>query len=409
MRVQDLKKAASTDQAEIKDLRAKLRMCEHERAQLAGKQGEAGELKKALQSLESKRKDELRERDRKIAELEKCLAGETRRRESAETRLQELKGKGDQAAEAAHAESRALQAEAAQAREEREEALVSLETLREEAATKEEALVEQVEQHRILLGVVSEEYARLASCTVPASTYARTKHEHTVLQLRTWRLERKLANSEGQVVELANLIRQTKDANTHLARTIQDTEAELSFAWSLQHAPREPRADPTLHTDLAHAIAARRRHDLEHRTHELTSQFYALTADELLLAYSHSEHELHEARALLQERAAAVQAASAARDALAAELQTAREAQDAADELRARAGVLQARVTEIEEKLRADAQLHATALNKEKDKVRRATEIVQKSQMAEDGLRAEIDQCAVLFFHRSAEQLLIVK
>jgi len=91
--LQEIRKSASADQAEVKDLRVKLRMAEHERTQLSSKQGEVGETKKALQAVESKRRDEMRERDRKIAELEKALAGEKKKREGADAKLKEVKAK----------------------------------------------------------------------------------------------------------------------------------------------------------------------------------------------------------------------------------------------------------------------------------------------------------------------------
>jgi len=90
VRIQDMKKSMSADQAEIKDLRVKLRMAEHERTQLSSKQGEL-ETKKALQAVESRREGDVRERDRKIAELEKTLAGEKKKREGADARLKEVK------------------------------------------------------------------------------------------------------------------------------------------------------------------------------------------------------------------------------------------------------------------------------------------------------------------------------
>jgi len=40
------------------------------------------------------------------------------------------------------------------------------------------------------------------------------------------RLERKLANSEEQVVELANLIQQTTEPNAFLAQRLRDVEEE---------------------------------------------------------------------------------------------------------------------------------------------------------------------------------------
>ena len=46
-RVQELKKTSMAEQAELRDLRVKLRSAEHERTQLAAKQSDAAEARKA--------------------------------------------------------------------------------------------------------------------------------------------------------------------------------------------------------------------------------------------------------------------------------------------------------------------------------------------------------------------------
>src|SRR5882757_1591850 len=87
----------------------KLRMAEHERTQLSSKQGEAWETKRALQALETKRKDEMREKDKKIAELEKALAGEKRKREGIDARLAEVNAKADEETQKARQTAQDLQ------------------------------------------------------------------------------------------------------------------------------------------------------------------------------------------------------------------------------------------------------------------------------------------------------------
>ncbi|CCM05073.1 uncharacterized protein FIBRA_07279 [Fibroporia radiculosa] len=94
-RLQDLKKSNGVEQNELRELRTKLKAVEHERAQLATKQGEASDMKKALQVAEAKRRDDLRERDKRIAELEKAFSSEKKRREMAEAKLTEVKVKVD--------------------------------------------------------------------------------------------------------------------------------------------------------------------------------------------------------------------------------------------------------------------------------------------------------------------------
>ncbi|OBZ70609.1 hypothetical protein A0H81_09092 [Grifola frondosa] len=102
-RVQELKKASSSEQSELRELRIKLCAAEHERIQLASKQNEGAEARKALQAAEERRREEVRERDRKIAELEKSLGAEKKRRETVNARLQDLRGQADGKAQEARA------------------------------------------------------------------------------------------------------------------------------------------------------------------------------------------------------------------------------------------------------------------------------------------------------------------
>ncbi|GBE87942.1 hypothetical protein SCP_1201680 [Sparassis crispa] len=88
-RVHELKKAGTSDQADLWELCMKLRVVEHERAQLAAKQGEA---RQALQAAELRTKQEVRERGRQLAEVEKGLNSKRKKRElSACTRRSSLK------------------------------------------------------------------------------------------------------------------------------------------------------------------------------------------------------------------------------------------------------------------------------------------------------------------------------
>ena len=75
-RINDLSKASNNDKTELRELRIKLKSAEHDKNQLASKQSSSSDLKKSLQTLEVKRRDELRERDKKILELEKRVASE---------------------------------------------------------------------------------------------------------------------------------------------------------------------------------------------------------------------------------------------------------------------------------------------------------------------------------------------
>ena len=107
----------------------------------------------------------------------------------------------------------------------------------ESSGDAEEELVAQLEQHRYALSRVAQEYGKLASTTIALSAHRHVQQQIASLQLRNNKLERKLANSEGQVVELANLIRQVKEENSFLASQLRETQDEVAiYRRSLQEA-----------------------------------------------------------------------------------------------------------------------------------------------------------------------------
>ncbi|RDB16797.1 hypothetical protein Hypma_002648 [Hypsizygus marmoreus] len=410
-RLQDLKKAASSDQADLKDLRVKLRMSEHERTQMASKQSEASELKKSLQSLEAKRRDELRERDRRIAELEKTSAGEKKKRELVESRLQEIKGKGDDELQAARTAKQKLEALVRTTQAEAQNAQSALASLEEEACDKEETLLAQLEHHRSLVRQVAEEYSRLAASTVPSTLHTLLKHQHATSQMQTIRLERKLANAEGQVVELANLIRQTKEQNIFLSQSLNEANDENDYySRALLDATSVPHPEPEIAlTDALDSIngeIVRSRHDIyaiESRSHELSSQFYRLACGNLIFEYSVAEKQLREAQDAAQQHASSLASALASHEAIAARLERLQQeravleeqlktATGQVDAFRSSSESLTRQIAELEDKM-AEAAAHSdAALKKERDVVHRLSTTVQNCRTAEEALRAEIEQ-----------------
>ncbi|KAI6040329.1 hypothetical protein EDC04DRAFT_1535324 [Pisolithus marmoratus] len=226
LRVQELNKASAAAQAEVKEMRIKLRMSEHERAQLAGKQSDVGEVRRALQTVESKRKEDVRERDKKVAELERAVAAEKRKREMLESCLQDIKDKADEEATKLRSDTKRLQLQLETTQKESQQAISDT---RAKTASREEALMDQLEQCKVALSCVAEQYGHLASTTVLAKTHEALKTENVELRMLTLRLERKLANAEGQVAELVHLIRRTQEQNTSLTQQLEETEEEASF------------------------------------------------------------------------------------------------------------------------------------------------------------------------------------
>ena len=139
------------DQAEIKELRAKLRVSENERGHLALKSEESGDTKRSLAVLEAKRKEELRERDRRVAELEKSVADGQGRNEALERKLLESKGRAQQELDEARKTILSLQRKAAVAEED-------VASARTGAGQREEELIAQLESARAMVQQVAEEY-----------------------------------------------------------------------------------------------------------------------------------------------------------------------------------------------------------------------------------------------------------
>ena len=369
VRIQELNKTISTDQAEIKTLRGKLRISEHERVQLATKQEEAAGFKKVLQALDSKRKEEIRERERDIASLEKYLASEKERRELVEARTQS--------------------------------SLVHLESHNEELET-------QLKQCQSMLARVAEQYGLLASTTVPLSTHSRIKYERSAFEMRVFRLECKLANAEGQVVELVNLVRHAKEENILLAARLKDTEEEAMFYSLALDDAKSTRNDTsylpfgrTAQDDLA--VITKDVDDFQRDIQELRAvegenafKIYSLICDELWKHYAILDKALQEKEDLVRKYAADLNVASTIQSTLTSQLKGMQEEQEErqknVETLKVNSETADRRIEEMETKMLADTSRWEEMLTKERDVVERLTLTVQKSRMAEEGLRAEIHQ-----------------
>ena len=408
VKIQEFKKTASTDQSEIKDLRVKLRTSEHERAQLFAKQGESGETKRALQALESKRRDELKERDRKIAELENALASERKKREIAEMRAAEIERKKEEELREACTTARRLEDQVNVARDEALNAQSSLQALGSATTSKEQDLVLQLEHYRAMLGRVAEEYGRLVSTTVPASTHSRINYEHSSLQMQLFRLERKLANSEGQVVELANLVRHTMETNASLSTRLRDVEQEVIFYSTGLHDLTKIRDTFYLNSERAlqdnlEAIATDihdcRTQNLETLVleSEAVCQFYRIVNGDLLQLFYSADQSLEAKEALIQQRVAELDTALTTQISLTTQLQVVQTERDTAlaqlNGLVVSMDELKIALEEAETNRLAEVSKSEETLKNERHTIQSLTSTVQKSRMAEEALRADIDQC----------------
>jgi hypothetical protein len=376
--------------------------------QLGAKQEGVADIKRAFQALESKRREELRVRDKEIADLEKSLVCEKKKRELVEAQIDDIRGKNDAQVEEARAIAQRSEFQVDDAREEVRRAKSAFAALESKSAFKEQELVAQLEQCRSTLARVAEQYGRLASSAIPLSAHSRVKYERSLFQMRVFRLEGKLANAEGQVVELANLIRQTKEENTFLSARLKDAEEEskvylraLDDARRTQHDTSALNFERAVQDDLT--VIAKEIYDSEkvlREQHALESEnachIYRMICHELLPLCAILDKSIQDKDDLARQYVADLSAASAAKSSLASQLEALVAEREQhlkdMDVMKVTSETSDQRVREMETAMLADASKHDQILKKERDAVKRLTLTVQKSRMAEEGLRAEIEQ-----------------
>lgn len=307
----ELKRSLSLAEAEVRDLRVKLRLAEHERTQRPGKASDIQDLK---------RKDE---KDRKIAELERTLAAEKKKRA------------GD----------------------------TELLTKVAEKEEREATLLEDLEAHKTMLQRCASAYAELSS-------RQQTGREDLFLDLQNARLERKLANSEDQVVALANLIRQMKEDNCHLTQCLESAQNEIMYyGQALTDAVQERLAREEESLGFAAAL-------LDFSSSSVPDEvpfgeLYRLQCEELLEAYASANADLETERSKATRRMSELEEAQALR----------KTAEELSNSLKESLHKLQGQVKDLEARL-----------CQEKDAVGKLTLVVQRGRMTEEALRAENEQ-----------------
>lgn len=407
-RNQEMKKLMALDKAQIRELGAKLRTTEEDRGRTTAKHGEAAEARRALQAAELKHRDQLRERDAKIAELNKALDVERKENGALKSKLRD----------GAEMEERAkVRALTERAREERtnkvlEDARRELEATEARALAREEELQEQLEEHRAALEFAAEEYGRLASSTISKSPHHKLRRKNGALQVRIFHLERKLANAEAQVQELAHLVRCTKDENVFLAKQLREVETETAFyrqAW--KECASEGKQLPNT-SELELELVALEKDSLQTaeetmRTLALDSRlwdkYHRLKGEALMLHGSALLKGLLDAQELADQGATQLSAAEQRHTELVASLETlkadhdrvlselaatnaslaiSRDAEQAsAKQLEAAQAHTQAEVAKVEQ-----------SLQREKEATQRLAATLQKSRIAEEALRDEVQK-----------------
>ncbi|EMD37709.1 hypothetical protein CERSUDRAFT_154518 [Gelatoporia subvermispora B] len=396
----EMKKSATLDKAQIRELGMKLRSTEHERTQCTCKQ-EAAEARRALQTIEAKHKNELREKDARISELSKGIEAEKRQKDLVALKLREtlsVAAQRDRTKLSVEESLREVQAVS-------EKALSDLEEAKTQAAKKQQGLT-------CALRSAAKEYGRLASSTISKSPHHKLKRKNGTLQVLVFHLERKLANAEAQVQELAHLVRYTKNDNAFLATQLKEVEEEVAFyrqAW--KDCASEKNTPPDL-SDLERELADLERDTLLNAEETMEAlaldsriwdKYHRLKSDSLLLHSSTLLKGLLDTQALVDQTAvqlsdaeqrhaellASLDALSAKYDSLLGELEAANTSlalskaaeQASAKQLERARAHTEAEVAKVEQNLQ-----------REKEAAQRLSATLQKSRIAEEALREEIQK-----------------
>jgi chromosome segregation ATPase len=414
-KIQDLRRSALTDQTEIKDLRAKLRVAEAERAGFQTKYNEAARTRQTVDSTNAARRDELKERDRRISELERSLGLEKQRREDVETQLlEEVKAKAEEERKRS-GESVKVRTHIEQAEAETAQVKAERDADRRRGEAQREELVTQLEALRDMLLQAAMHYGKLVSETVSKTVHDQLRQEHNSLQFHAFRLERKLANTEAQVAELAGLVRQTQDASGLLEDELHTAEEDKNwYRTTLEDMRTDFRSGlaGSIHALLVDTLATAQK---EHLLSELeiqhtlstgerrSARFYAGLYSQLVASCATTRADLDAELLVSQTQAVELQTAKAVQDATTADLNTTRtelestrkqleETLSSLSAVKVREAGLVQEVKEVKSQNKEHTTAHKQALQKEKETASRLVTSLQQSKVAEEELRAEISQ-----------------
>ena len=374
------------------------------------KSEEGGDAKKLIAALEAKRKEELRERDKRIAELEKSVANEQKRNQVLEGKLLESRGRTQQELDEARKTISSLRSKVVAAEED-----VSL--ARIGAGQREEELITQLESARTMIQRIAEEYGRLASSTVPKPSFDAVKRENRTLQLNVIRLQRKFTIADSEVHEMVDLLKVSRDQSRALEHILRGVWADLdSYAEVLsktllvvdetppnEYAELESRLlnialdESTRHTE---AIAA------QLSATELFAHWYKTLGRTLLHEYSLVCTELSAAAEESQAHPNATTVATTHVSTLSTQLEAARlqtdsiqrQAAELSEQLevaKAREVSLKEEMTKRERDVKAEKQAAKEKFQREKEMVNHLQTSMERQRFAEDEMRSEISTYAV--------------
>lgn len=407
-RVRELKRTNGSEEAELKDARAKLRTLESERNRLQASSSEVQDLKNALQSSETRRKEESRESDNRIAALEKALAQEKKEGEGITTQQQQQSKASESAARVATKRLQALvdqkTAESLKLREELAQAQGS-------SSNREEELISQLERYNSLISHVASDYGKLFARSVQRSSFEELEDQHRSLQAKHLKLGRKLANSESQVLELVHLIRQIQGDNALLKEQFRDAVEEITLL--REHIADSIFEPPLTVVDEEHPFSSIQEQlqtlsDIQETT-QLHADFYRLYTNSLAIHSRLLNAEIAVTDDIVEEQSAELSEALTSHRAVTSRLEVISTEYAHSAEQVARAAAdkqcverdiyhLKSQLEEKDTILRDIESKHKQALRKERETIQRLNGTVQKERMAEEALRQEIDKYVISSF-----------
>ncbi|KAL5528333.1 hypothetical protein ACEPAF_7469 [Sanghuangporus sanghuang] len=410
-RMQDLRKAVSTAQSEARELRVKLRSIEAERDRLASKQMEAVDMRKALDTVEQRKRNEIQGREKRILELQTALATEKQRSLEAETKARDDRTKLEKAAREVRVKNTIVEQRLERAQAELKEAVSRRSALERESSSTSHSLTTRIYELEEALKLATDQFSLLSSTSTSLTAYEELKLEAARLRLQVARLERKLGNSEEQVYELAQLARQSQTTNDLLSEQLQEVHTELEWRCSESNSlsyPMPAPADDGLEAEVDEFLLdeAQDRGDEQEQLLDVAQiqlRFGRESSRSLIEHLSSTEHQLTNERA----EATRLKGKLSEKDTVIMKLSQESEShKKGCDELQAKLAAhsseifsLQTKLTDSEKRLlaaesraRTELAKREELLRKEKELTSRLQSTVHKSKMAEDALKDEIEQ-----------------
>lgn len=407
-RVQEMKKASAHDQSEVKDLKVKLRQAEQERDKLSGKQTDAAGLRRALTTAETKQKAALLDMEKRMAELKTAVALEKRRADRAEESTREVSTKAEKDVREAKAKDKELRRRLDDSEEKCKKAEAETKALAQQLERTTKDYEEDRSHIQSRLRQVTDLYGHLASTTIPKVDHEEALFENTRLNLRVVRLQRKLANTEDQVNELALLLRQLQASNEQIEGELHD--ATFTIEWLSSTALDESEAREIGQAEADDFSISAESTRLDHEAQEVlwsllrdTHGVNTTQAQKMLSCIRVAERDMGTLEDQIQEGNDDLFKAQEDISCLKGMVDTAKQENvrlvQESTRKSADIAALERQVQDKEATLKAAESRSRIELTKREDLLAREREVtarlsttVQKSKMAEDALRAEVDQ-----------------